>query len=195
MQLCPLGSTLGCCALAERLRAVQASLLMESALCDRRIAVRRRFDIPRWRPQLVRPSAGIVCTAWPPVRPLCPLSLPEVPEESQAFNNLNGRSPEHGNGPSGLAPAGPAPGWAAQQQGGPSRRCSRRIDSHGAAVGFSVLGGAVSAASHPSGPAGVRAPAPGLRLPGAAHPGHADPETGVGRGRLTILGITAVSGP
>ncbi|KAJ1183778.1 hypothetical protein NDU88_000592 [Pleurodeles waltl] len=124
-----------------------------------------------------------------------PASPLEVPEESPAFNNLNGGSPEDGNGPSGLAPAEPAPGWAAPQQGGPSRRRSHRIVSHGAAAGSSVLVGAVKSASHLSGPARVRAPAPGRRLPGATHPGRAGPETGVGRVHVTIFGIAAVSGP
>ncbi|KAJ1206549.1 hypothetical protein NDU88_001952 [Pleurodeles waltl] len=95
----------------------------------------------------------------PPGRPRHPLSPPEVSEESQAFNNLNGCSPEDGNGQSELAPAEPSPGWAAPQQGGPSRRRSHRIVSHGAAAGSSMLVGAVTAASHLSGPAGVRAPA------------------------------------
>ncbi|KAJ1175882.1 hypothetical protein NDU88_001167 [Pleurodeles waltl] len=69
-------STLGRCAPAERLHAVEAHLPMGSVLQDRMAAVGRGFSAPGWQPQLVRPPGSVVCADRPPGRPRCLLSPP-----------------------------------------------------------------------------------------------------------------------
>ncbi|KAJ1110300.1 hypothetical protein NDU88_007653 [Pleurodeles waltl] len=145
--------------LVEGIRAVWASLQVESALWDRRTVVHRRFVAPRWRPQLVQLSAGIVYTAPSSGRPRHSLLAPEVSGASQVFNRPRGCPPKRGTVRAGTLRHNPL----------------RRLVSQGAAAGTGVCVGAVTPTSYFLGPAGARASAPGRKSPGSAHPGRVGP--------------------
>ncbi|KAJ1093607.1 hypothetical protein NDU88_006707 [Pleurodeles waltl] len=84
--------------LVEGIHAIWASLQVESALRDPRIAALRGFATPKWQPPIVRPSDRIMFSACSSGRQRYLLWVPEVTNLGQVYRRPLGCPPDASSG-------------------------------------------------------------------------------------------------